>query len=43
MIYKKNYKDVMKRLEELYCGKGQDRIYARMNISDPAIEKYKHD
>ena len=41
MLYKKNYKEVLGRLTELYSGRGLDRIYAKMNIPNPVLEKVK--
>jgi len=40
MLYKKNYKEVISRLSELYSGEGKDRIYAVMNVPNPALNKY---
>ena len=41
MLYKKNYREVIARLKDLYSGGGRDRIYAKMEIPNPAIEKMK--
>jgi len=41
MLYKRNYKQVIGRLNELYSFQGLDRIYAKMNIPNPALEKFK--
>ena len=41
MIFKKNYKEVLKRLCNLYSGGSADRICAKMDIINPVIEQYK--
>ena len=41
MLYKRNYRQVIGRLNELYTFKGLDRIYAKMNIPNPALEEFK--
>ena len=40
MEYKDNYREVLSRLEELFTFKGRDKIYAKMNIPNPALERY---
>jgi len=40
MLYKKNYKQVLSRLKELYSGNGKDKIYAVMDIPNRALQNY---
>ena len=41
MRYKKNYREVIARLRNFYSGGGRDRIYVKMDIPNPAIERMK--
>jgi hypothetical protein len=43
MLYKKNYKEAISRLNDLYTGNGLDKIYARMCIPNPYLEKFKEE
>jgi hypothetical protein len=40
MKYKKNSMEVIDRLKQLYSLNGKEKIYARMNIPVPALERY---
>ena len=42
MLYKKNYKDVIKRLTEFYERKGLNKIYAVMNVENSRLTEYKN-
>ena len=43
MLYKKNSQEVIARLTDLYTGKGLDKIYAKMHIPNPILEKSKRE
>jgi hypothetical protein len=40
MRYKKNFREAVSRLIDLYSGKGRHRIFARMNIPNPYLDRY---
>ena len=41
LSYKKNSKDVISRLTDLYTGNGRDRIFASMSIPNPVLAEYR--
>ena len=41
-MYKKNYKEVIARLNDFYSGGGKNKICAKMCLPNPAIEKMKN-
>lgn len=43
MQFKKNYKEVISRMNDLYSGRNKGGIYAKMEIDNPALEQYKHE
>ena len=43
MLYKRNYREVIARLNSLYSGGGKRNIYAQMKIPNPVIERMKRE
>ena len=41
MKYKRNLAEVLQRLDDFYALRGTDRIYAKMNIPVPALDRYQ--
>jgi len=40
MEYKKNYRQVMERLDGLFSGQCRDQVFARMSVHSPVLERY---